>query len=82
MIGVEESIRILRGAGIETERKAQSFKFGTMEECKKALSFYFQKLDNTASSFQWLPEYDEIADWMSDTQGKGLLLMGSCGRGK
>lgn len=82
MIGVEESIRILRGAGIETERKAVSYKFGTFEECKKALSYYFQKLDVTTTDFQWLPEYNEIADWMTDTQGKGLLLMGACGRGK
>ena len=30
----------------------------------------------------WLPEYDEVADWLSDNKSKGLLLMGSCGRGK
>lgn len=31
---------------------------------------------------QWLPEYDLIADWLTDNKGKGLLLAGSCGRGK
>lgn len=31
---------------------------------------------------RWLPEYDEVADWLSDNQGKGLLCIGSCGRGK
>ncbi len=31
---------------------------------------------------QWLPEYDEISDWLSDNQGKGLLCIGNCGRGK
>lgn len=31
---------------------------------------------------QWLPEYELIADWLSDNKGKGLLLAGSCGRGK
>lgn len=30
----------------------------------------------------WLPEYDEVAAWLSDNKGKGLLLFGSCGRGK
>ena len=30
----------------------------------------------------WLPEYDQIADWMSDNKGKGLLCVGGCGRGK
>lgn len=30
----------------------------------------------------WLDEYDEVANWMSDNKGKGLLCMGDCGRGK
>jgi len=82
MIDFEESVRILKSAGIETVRKSESFKFGTLEECKTALTFYFLKLDETAVNFQWLPEYDEIAEWMADTHGKGLLLLGDCGRGK
>ena len=82
MIDFEESIRLLRSAGIETERVAKSYKFGTIAECRIALTHYFKILDKTADDFKWLPEYDEIADWMSDTKGKGLLLMGDCGRGK
>ena len=31
---------------------------------------------------EWLPEYELVADWLSDNKGKGLLLAGSCGRGK
>ena len=31
---------------------------------------------------QWLPEYDHVADWLSDNQGKGLMCIGDCGRGK
>lgn len=31
---------------------------------------------------QWLPEYDEVAAWLSDNQGRGLFLFGDCGRGK
>lgn len=31
---------------------------------------------------QWLPEYELVADWLSDNKGKGLLLAGNCGRGK
>ena len=30
----------------------------------------------------WLPEYDEIASWLSDNRGRGLLCYGNCGRGK
>ena len=31
---------------------------------------------------EWLPEYEEIADWLSDNDGKGLMCIGDCGRGK
>ena len=29
-----------------------------------------------------MKEYDEVASWLTDNEGKGLLLMGNCGRGK
>ena len=31
---------------------------------------------------QWLPEYEDIAEWLSDNDGKGLMCIGDCGRGK
>lgn len=31
---------------------------------------------------QWLPEYDQVAEWLADNQGKGLMCIGDCGRGK
>lgn len=31
---------------------------------------------------QWLPAYDEIADWLTDNKGRGLLCVGGCGLGK
>ncbi len=30
----------------------------------------------------WYPEYDEVADWLTDNKGKGLLLIGNVGCGK
>ncbi|MBR3467940.1 MAG: hypothetical protein IKH15_12075 [Bacteroidales bacterium] len=33
-------------------------------------------------SAQWLPCYDEIAEWLTDNQGRGLLCVGSFGIGK
>lgn len=32
--------------------------------------------------YQWLPEYDLVADWLSDNNNKGLMLFGANGRGK
>lgn len=31
---------------------------------------------------QWLPEYEQVVDWLCYNDGKGLLLHGDCGRGK
>ena len=31
---------------------------------------------------QWLPEYEDVAAWLSDNRGKGLMCIGDCGRGK
>ena len=30
----------------------------------------------------WLPEYDQVAEWLTDNQGRGLLCAGNVGRGK
>lgn len=32
--------------------------------------------------FVWLPEYDEVAAWLNNNNGKGLALVGNVGRGK
>ena len=31
---------------------------------------------------EWLPCYDEIVEWLTDNQGRGLLCYGGCGLGK
>ena len=31
---------------------------------------------------KWLPEYDEITEWLTDNDGRGLMCIGDCGRGK
>jgi len=31
---------------------------------------------------KWIAEYEEVAEWLHDNKGKGLMLMGSNGRGK
>lgn len=30
----------------------------------------------------WLPEYDRVAAWLENNEGKGLLMFGGCGLGK
>lgn len=31
---------------------------------------------------EWLPEYEEVAVWLSGNNGRGLFMFGNCGRGK
>ena len=33
-------------------------------------------------NYEWVEEYDRVAEWLSDNKGKGLFLYGNCGRGK
>lgn len=49
------------------------------EELHKAMTVV---LSSMGERLQWLPEYDEVAEWLAGNKGKGLFLYGSCGRGK
>jgi DNA replication protein DnaC len=41
---------------------------------------YFLSFEN--ANFVCQPEYNKVAEWLSDNEGRGLLLYGDCGRGK
>lgn len=43
---------------------------------KRGLKFF------VGEDAQWVQEYDDIADWLTDNKHKGLLCYGKCGRGK
>ena len=50
-----------------------------IENAKEVLVEYFKHF---TKPFLWLPEYDLVAEWLTDSQGRGLLLYGLPGRGK
>ena len=58
------------------------YKLGSREEIKEMFIKSFEYYDRTVEKYGHLPAYDEIIDWMVDTQGRGLMLMGECGLGK
>ena len=41
---------------------------------------YFLSLEG--KELVWLPQYDAVAEWLENNEGRGLLLYGSCGLGK
>jgi len=58
------------------------YKLGTKEELKEMFIKAFKYYDRTIDKYDHLPAYDEIIDWLVDTKGRGLMLMGECGLGK
>lgn len=39
-------------------------------------------LSRIVSKAQWLIEYEQIVEWLANNNGRGLLCIGNCGRGK
>ena len=63
-------------------RTPAKLSWGDKETCEAMFSALFRKLDGSIATYRHLPEYEQITDWMTDTDGRGLLLIGDCGRGK
>lgn len=57
-----------------------NIKLANASNCLKAGLDYVLSRRNI--QFKWLPEYDQVADWLTDNKGKGLLMIGNCGNGK
>ena len=58
------------------------YRLGTKEELTEMFIKAFKHYDQTVETYRHLPAYDEIIDWLVDTKGRGLMLMGNCGLGK
>ena len=63
-------------------RDYKRYSFGNIEECTALFCEAFRLVDKTFTKYKHLPEYDEVIKWLSDTEGKGLFVIGNCGRGK
>lgn len=60
-------------------RKADTIKINvenSKELIERGLKYFF------GEKAAWLPEYDQIKDWLINNNGKGLLCIGDGGRGK
>lgn len=64
------------------ERMPWHWSWGSREYCERLFKTIFMSIDGTIEQYEHLPEYEDIIDWMTNTGGKGLLLIGDCGRGK
>ena len=74
---IEEAIRKLEAIGFQLVPDKVSIKIPDSRNNLWAGIRYY-----TGDTAKWLPEYEEVADWLSDNKERGLLCLGSCGRGK
>jgi len=79
---LEKSIKELQSSDKLQINNPPRFSFGTKEVCERMIKETMLGVDKTIKDLEFLPEYHEIADYLSDTKGKGLFLVGSVGRGK
>jgi len=65
-----------------TIRTPANLSWGDRETCEALFPALFRKLDGSIATYRHISEYEQIIDWMAETGGMGLLLIGDCGRGK
>ena len=78
---LNETINKLVRHKINPVRQKKRMSLGDAEQCRLIFESAFLACDKTVKKFEMLPEYLEIVEWMANFD-KGLLLTGSCGRGK
>jgi DNA replication protein DnaC len=80
MVDYQRGLEKMREYGIAPPVRRFSFTIADAKmEMERAMAAIGAEL---GKKLEWLPEYDEVAAWLSDNRGKGLLLHGSIGRGK
>ena len=82
MKSASEVIALLKNESLLHIRDRWYWSWGTHEECDRLFRYIFRQVDRTFDIYEHLPEYNEVIDWMTNTDDKGLMLMGDCGRGK
>lgn len=82
MESMEDIINSLNEVGFDIVRKPNIYSFGDYDECRQLFESAFRAVDATVRNFVFLPEYESIVKWMTNTDGKGLFITGNCGLGK
>lgn len=74
---IDNAVQTLESHGVQIVKREFRIKIPSAKE-------RFEKAIKKAigQDAQWLGEYDEIVDWLTDNGGKGLMLIGRCGTGK
>lgn len=80
MTNFNEILQEMKLHGMKTPPKALRIQIPNAEKWLKSAMDYFVKKER--KQLVWLSPYNEVADWLTDSKGKGLLLYGDVGQGK
>jgi len=76
MVDFKTQLENMKGLGFTAEPQKVIIKIpDARENILRGMKYY---TENPV----WLPEYNEIAGWATDNNGRGLLVKGNCGLGK
>lgn len=77
---IESILKQMQAHGMKVPENKVNISIPEAKEALKSTLKAFLELEG--SKPLWLKEYDEVSDWLSDNNGKGLFMFGNCGRGK
>ena len=77
MVDFKSALSVLADVGFNPVPNAV---FISVPDAKAALWKGIQFFTGNAAS--WQDEYSDVANWLTDNKGRGLLCIGNCGRGK
>ena len=77
MVDFKSALSVLADVGFNPVPNAV---FISVPDAKAALWKGIQFFTGNAAS--WQDEYNDVANWLTDNKGRGLLCFGNCGRGK
>lgn len=77
MVDFKSALSVLADVGFNPVPNAV---FISVPDAKAALWKGIQFFTGNAASYQ--DEYNDVANWLTDNKGRGLLCIGNCGRGK
>lgn len=80
MKNFESVLNDMRRHGMKVPEGRPSFVLENARQILHDTLAYFVGQQNR--QLEWLSEYDEVVDWLTDNKGRGLFLYGNCGRGK
>lgn len=77
---MERLKKIIEAHGLPTPKSLPIIRIKDSE--LKFRKIFISILETQNRNFEWVTEYKDICEWLSDSKGRSLLMFGNCGRGK